>query len=822
MLFSKFNLSKKESIIKILNKKLIIIICLIIISSIYSYYKFNVSFKNEFINHLTIISKQDVSNNSITYLAKASDKYISNKILLKIYLDDKNKEILANKDMLFFNRYGNFKYGDVIYVGKKVDNISVLNNDYEFNYKNYLSSNNIINTVSVNECKYVYSKNDIFRSLAEYKKDLDIAIEKNITNNSNLFKAIIYGDDLNLDDSIKDKFIAIGQSITLSVSGTNIFSIYIIVYYLFKILQKVFKINSSNKIVNIIFNIILIILYFTFYIFSSFKISVLRVVIIYSLVCMYKIFSKRLNRFKKLIYGSIILYILNPYSVTSISFILGVVATIGIYILFNNVNNFLLFKILKISSSLSKSKKNKFKNILVKKKNIKKLTKKLIKELTKELTKEFIKEIIKKIINITSIYISCNLFIFPIQLYYFNYFSLTSIISNLVINSLYFIQVFLGTMYIMFFKIPIISNILALFNNLILTVITFIVEKLNYINISFNFASPNIITIIIYYLVLLIIIYKDKIINFYVYKLLKKEKINSNNNKISIKKEKLNCKIIVNVVLIILLNVITLTYIYTSYFNVFVNHFNVGQGNMSIIKDKDIAIVLDIGSTTTKSTDYILQNYMLKKGIKDIDFVIISHLHDDHVNGLYNLKDKILNKEIVVKNVIYSIPKDFKGFDKFISFLDEVGINKIVVEKGDVVKIKNISIEFLSPDNDITIESNDSINTHSLVSLVSMYNTHHLFLGDSTVETEQFIINNVDDDIKFKLKNLTSYVVGHHGSKTSSSEEFLKYTKGKYYIISAKKSKFGHPNDEVIDRFKKFSFKYFITENIGNKFINIK
>ena len=805
MVFSNFKLNKKIKLI-------ILIVLLIIFSTIYSYYKFNISFKNKFINHVTIISKQDVSNNSITYLAKISDKYLSNKILLKIYLNDKNKEILENKDMLFFNRFGNFKYGDIIYVGKNLDNITILNNDYEFNYKEYLNSNNIVGIVSVNECSYVYSKNSIFRVLAECKKDLDIAIEKNITNHSNLFKAIIYGDDLKLDDSIKDKFIAIGQSITLSVSGTNIFSIYVIIYILFKFLEKLGKININNKLVNISFNIILILMYFIFYVFSDFKISVLRVVIIYSLVCIYKSLGIKINKFKKLIYGSLILYVLNPYSVKSISFILGVVATVGIYFLFNNINNFLLFKILKIS--FEKKKENKF--------NLNKKVK--FKEINfkNNIFKKLIKKIIIKIINITSIYISCNLFILPVQLYYFNYFSLTSIISNIFINSLYFIQVFFGTMYIMFFKIPIISNLLIIINNIIISLIYFIVEKLNYINISFNFALPSIITILMYYIVLIIIIYKDKIINFYVYKVLK-------NNCINIRKEKIKCKIVINILISILGLIIIISYIYTSYFNVFVNHFNVGQGNMSIIKDKNMAIVLDIGSTTTKSTDYILKNYMLKKGIKDIDYVIISHLHDDHINGLYNLKEEILNKEVIIKNVIYTIPKDLKGFDKFISFLDEVKINKIVVNKGDILKTKNITIEFLSPDKNIIINSNDSINTHSLVSLISLYNTNHLFLGDSTIETEKYIMTSFNEgyskkinNVNLKLNNLTSYVVGHHGSKTSSSEEFLKYTNSKYYIISCNKLKFGHPDKEVIDRFEKLGYKYFVTEKTGNIFINIK
>ena len=781
------------------NKKLkfviIVIITLIIISNIYAYYKFNLKYKNSLINHVTVISKESTNDKSITYLVKIGDDLYGDKILLKIYLDNKNNEIINNKDTLFFNRYGNYSYGDVLYINKKADNITLLKNDYEFNYKEYLSTRNIIGSVSVYDLKYIYTKNSIIKNVFNYKKQLDSFLSYNMGESYNLFKAIIYGEDFNLNDNIKEKFISIGQSITLSVSGTNIYVIYIVITFVFEnILNKIisfFNINPNEGLKKYIYNILLIICYFIFYIFSGYKVSVLRVVIIYSLVAVLKIFNIKIYKFKKLIVGSLIFYIINPNILTSVSFILGSIATIGIYILYSNLKNYLLYKILKIS---------------------------YIKNTKNKINKSFKDRIFKYIIHSISIYISCILFILPIQIYFFNYFSFISVISNIFINSLYLLLVFFGTLLIMLFKIPFVSDILVLINNSLIYIINFIVEVLNNISLGINIPSPNFLTIILYYITLLLIIFKIKIINMYIYKFNKKIIKN-------IKKLRYRLSKISNVVISTLLILTIIVYIYTSYFNIFVNHFNVGQGNMSMIKDKEICIVIDIGSSTTSSVDYILTNYMLKKGIKDIDYLIITHLHADHVNGLYKLKDKILSKEIIIKNIIYSVPKDKTGFDDFIKFLDETKINKIKVNKDTKIKIgDDIVISILSPDINNYIHSNDLINSNSTVSLISLYNTHHLFLGDSTIETEKKIIENYNNikEIKDKLNNLTSYVVAHHGSNTSSLEEFLKFTNSKNYIISAKKSKFNHPSPSVIESFKKFSFNYHITEIKGNKFINIK
>ena len=108
-----------------------------------------------------------------------------------------------------------------------------------------------------------------------------------------------------------------------------------------------------------------------------------------------------------------------------------------------------------------------------------------------------------------------------------------------------------------------------------------------------------------------------------------------------------------------------------------------------------------------------------------------------------------------------------------------------------------------------------SFNNDSLVLLVIIDNYKLLFMGDASINTEKDIMNNYDIGDVFILK------VGHHGSKTSSSEEFINIVNSKYSIISVgKNNKFGHPNKEVLDNLS--NSKIYRTDIDGSIMFKIK
>ena len=88
-------------------------------------------------------------------------------------------------------------------------------------------------------------------------------------------------------------------------------------------------------------------------------------------------------------------------------------------------------------------------------------------------------------------------------------------------------------------------------------------------------------------------------------------------------------------------------------------------------------------------------------------------------------------------------------------------------------------------------------------------------MGDATIETEKVLLNNITNDIQNKFQNISVLQVGHHGSKTSTSDNFLQMLNVKLAVISSKKKVYGHPSKETLDRLNKYNIRYKITENNG-------
>lgn len=155
--------------------------------------------------------------------------------------------------------------------------------------------------------------------------------------------------------------------------------------------------------------------------------------------------------------------------------------------------------------------------------------------------------------------------------------------------------------------------------------------------------------------------------------------------------------------------------------------------------------------------------------------------------------------------------------------LNEKKIEKVIVSGNDKLKIGNIQINILSPPKDIQVESDDIANANSIISLISVSKENYLFMGDATKETEKYLINNIYNikeanermDIINKLSNLYVLQIGHHGSKTSTSEYFLNNIKTKNAIISSKRQMYGHPAKETLNILKKYNIRYYITEYKG-------
>ena len=248
-------------------------------------------------------------------------------------------------------------------------------------------------------------------------------------------------------------------------------------------------------------------------------------------------------------------------------------------------------------------------------------------------------------------------------------------------------------------------------------------------------------------------------------------------------------------------------------------YFNVEQGNMALIRKNRKVIIVDTGSTSKNVASNVLNSFFQAKAINKIDLVLLTHMHEDHINGIFNVDAKI-------EKIGYSLPKEnTEEYEEVIKFIEENNITKLELKKGDNITFENIDIDILLPFNDKTINSSDIANTNCMVILINILNDekskNFLFMGDSTIETENELISSLNENCKEKLNNIFVLQLGHHGSKTSTSEKFLNNIKVKMALISCKKKVYGHPAKETLDKLEKYNIKYHITENNGALIIKL-
>ena len=747
-----------EKIIRYIKKHkmltVFIIILVFALSLSFNIYKFEFKYKtseNTSRMEVVIENLETIKEDKISYLVK----YDNQKFILNIYQNKYSKQ----KDDI--QKYNNFKYGDVISFRGKIKIPEKLGNPYEFDYKKYLNSKNVIGTITTYDVKFVDVKiNNIFTKLVYNLKDKISERIDNIMpeNESNLFKSMLYGDDIFLEEDIKENFEKSGLSHLLAVSGSNIATLFIIVSYISK---------KLNKSISILFTIVFS---FVFCIFCSFELSIIRASIFLVITNICKKNERKLNTYLKIFLSFFIMLLYNPYCIFNIGMMMSYLAVISIVMFQSQI--FSLFDML-------------IKGIL------------RVKYIKPKGIKKVIYNFAYIILLPLSFTISVQILLFPIQIYFFNSFYLITFLSNIVISYIDNIFGIIGFCTLILSFVPIVSEILANTSFIILRCIICFAEffaKFEVLNLKF--ATPDIFSIIIYYIC---IIFSN--IKKYIFLYVKK-----------INKPKIN--FLIKAVYIISVIYILSSYIYLNYFQNYVIYFNVEQGNMALIHYNKKNVIVDIGSTTENLASNVILNFLNKKNIKRIDAIILTHFHADHINGL---TEKLI-KSAEIKSVMYSCPKEeTKEYNEILNLLNKNNISKIEVTKGDNIKIGDIDINILSPDVNEKINDKDVANANSIVSVITMKDKNLMFMGDSTKNTEKSILITNSN----LVNNIYIYQVGHHGSKTSTSDEFLSKLKINIGVISAKKKVYNHPSPDTLNTLLKHNITIKITEKNGAFKFNI-
>ena len=233
--------------------------------------------------------------------------------------------------------------------------------------------------------------------------------------------------------------------------------------------------------------------------------------------------------------------------------------------------------------------------------------------------------------------------------------------------------------------------------------------------------------------------------------------------------------------------------------------FDVGQGDAILIQQDDFQILIDGGPD-----DRII--YELAKQMprydKKIEVVILTHPHEDHIRGLMN----VLEEYTVEKFLLNRVDFENRGYGYLLENYADILINAV---EGDIIKYKDILVTVLFP-FDESREQFKNINNESVVLLVDIYDYKTLLMGDGEEELEVKLME------RWKPENIYILKAGHHCSKTSSSEMFLRSINPTIAICSCGEgNRFGHPHYETLEKFEMLNVQYLIThieENIVIKF----
>ena len=370
------------------------------------------------------------------------------------------------------------------------------------------------------------------------------------------------------------------------------------------------------------------------------------------------------------------------------------------------------------------------------------------------------------LLKLLSTSVICFLASIPILAFSFFKINILSVVYNII---------FIPLISFFYFPFALITFIFPIFDDLyyeLINILQYVVLKLSNIKLlTFVVSKPNFIIIIIYYVLLFLSI-------------------------------KINKKYIILFFIVLLININSRFFIN----NTRILFLDVGQADSIIITfSKGRSIMIDTAGVYKKSGS-IVENkivpYLNSIGVSELQTLILTHGDYDHMAEAINLIDKFKINEVIFNCY------DFNNLE--LNLIKKLNKKKIpyysCVEK---LNINNKKLYFLNTKK----YDNENDNSNVIYSVFSNYK--FLFMGDASIDKEKDILK------KYNLSNIDVLKVGHHGSKTSSSKEFIDSINPKYSVISVgENNRYNHPNYEVLENLN--GSKIYRTDQNGSVMFKIK
>lgn len=234
-----------------------------------------------------------------------------------------------------------------------------------------------------------------------------------------------------------------------------------------------------------------------------------------------------------------------------------------------------------------------------------------------------------------------------------------------------------------------------------------------------------------------------------------------------------------------------------------ISFINVGQADSILVQYDSKNMLIDAGNNDDWQA---IENYLKENNVKKIDKLILTHPHEDHIGGAA----KIISDFSIGDLYMPKATTNTKTFENVVKAAASKNLQAIAPKPGDKISLDDLNFLVLAPNG----SKYDSLNNYSIVLKLTFGERKFLFMGDAEDISEKEILNK-NFDVSADLIKL-----GHHGSNTSSSKEFIDKVSPQYAVISVGiNNDYHHPHKKIMDMLKNKNIKVYRTDE--NKTIQV-
>ena len=592
-------------------------------------------------------------------------------------------------------------------------------NPTQFDYGNYLRNHNAYAVFYANEVQGAASKPmlraRILQGINDYRENVISIHSKYLpTPYLEILGGIVFGDDaVSPPKEIKQSFVNSGLLHILAASGMNVAFIYGFFFWLMSLLRVPFR-------PKVILGMLMVAIYS---LMTGLGASIIRATIMLMFVLVGKLIDRDAHSISLLSFVGLLMLIYNPMYLNDIGFQLSFIVTFGILLMSPLVVRF----------------NHKIKDFVV---------------------------------GTVAIPIIAQLWVIPVQIFYFSNISMYSVFANImsvpvlmVISSGGFVSALLSSI------APLADKICFLFDLILKPFLMLLVNISDFWghlpNSAIQTTHPSVFQIMLYYLMLVAftgMMYKEF-------------------------REKYLKPLFIGFSAMLLFLLITLIPIKNS--NLEITTFDVGNADCFLIKTpKNEYIMIDSGKNGynggKSQAEIIVLKYFKDKGIKNIDSIVVTHFDNDHCGGVVDLIKGVKVKKIYVNKLnhdsiaarkIYNVAKG-NNTEVILS-----GNNREIYSKAGLSLVNYLGV------------STDDDNEDSIITLLEYRGFNMLFTGDAGVKGIKAVL-------EYLPRNLTVLKVPHHGAHGGLDKEIVDYLNPEYSIISVGENKFGHPGIYTLELLK--------------------